>query len=60
MNDGTADNFGGLRRIAFAAMALASCVLYAAGVLALHQDRTSWWDNGRSAMAAADTQLNGR
>jgi hypothetical protein len=57
MNDGTADNVGGLRRIAFAAMTLASFALYAAGVLALHQDRTSGWDNERSAMAAAVSYL---
>ena len=38
-------------------MALASFVLYAAGVLALHQDRTSGWDNERSAMAAAVSYL---
>ena len=50
-------NDGGLRWIAFAAMTFASFALYAAGVLALHQDRTSQWDNERSAMAAAGTQL---
>ena len=57
MNDGTADKIGRLRRIAFAAMALASFALYAAGVLVLHQDRTSGWDNERSAMAAAVSYL---
>ena len=57
MNEGTADNVSGLRWIAFAAMTLASFALYAAGVLALHQDRTGWWDNERSAMAAAVSYL---
>jgi hypothetical protein len=57
MNDGTADSVGKFRRVAFAAMALASFALYAAGVFALHQDRTSWWDNERSAMAAAVSYL---
>src|ERR1700685_4408784 len=44
-------------RIAFAAMALASFALYATGVLALHQDRTSDWAVERSAMAAAVSYL---
>jgi hypothetical protein len=57
VNDGTADSVGGFRQIAFAAMTLASFALYAAGVLALHQDRTSWWDNERSSMAAAVSYL---
>ena len=57
MNDGTAHNVGRLRRIGFAPMALASFALYAAGVLVLHQDRTSSWDNERSAMAAAVSYL---
>jgi hypothetical protein len=57
INEDTVDNLGGLRWIAFAAMIFASFALYAAGVLALHRDRTSWWHNGRSAMATAGTQL---
>jgi hypothetical protein len=41
MAGGTIRSESGLRRIAFAAMALASHALYDAGVPALHQDRTS-------------------
>jgi hypothetical protein len=57
MTDGTIRSMGSLRQIVFAAMALASFALYAAGVLASHQDRTSGWDNERSAMAAAVSYL---
>ena len=57
MTDGTIRSVSTLRRTVFGAMALASFVLYGAGVLALHQDRTSGWDNERSAMAAAVSYL---
>jgi hypothetical protein len=49
-----------LRQIVFGAMTLASFVLYGAGVLALHQDRTSDWEVERSAMAAAVSYLTYR
>jgi hypothetical protein len=55
MMDGTIRS--GPRQIAFTALALASFVLYAVGVLALHQDRTSQWDNERSSLAAAASFL---
>jgi hypothetical protein len=57
MTDGTIRSMSRLCRIVFGAMALASFVLYAAGVLALHQGRTGGWDNERSAMAAAVSYL---
>jgi hypothetical protein len=57
MTDGTIRSVTSLRQVAFAAMALASFALYAAGVLALHQDRTGQWDNERSGMAAAVSYL---
>jgi len=57
MTDSTIRSVSSLCQIAFAAMALASFVLYAAGVLILHQDRTSQWGNEREGMAAAVSYL---
>ncbi len=57
MTDRTIRSVSSLRQIVFGAMALASFALYAAGVLVLHQDRTSQCDNERGSMAAAVSYL---
>jgi len=55
MTDGTIRSRRSLRQIVFVAIALASCVLYGAAVLALHQQ--SQWDNERDSMAVAVSHL---